>query len=138
MNRRLAMLLAWAATTAAVAGCGDGGPPAATVSGEVKANGVPIEKGVIAFSSLDGTGAAVTVDIKGGKYEVRTTAGKKRVQISAPVVTGKRKESPAKDAPMVDVIGESLPEKFHSQSTLELDVQPGGNTKDWLLEFRKK
>src|SRR5262245_1136654 len=78
-------------------GCSSG-PASATVSGEVKVNGTPVEKGVISFSPAEGSGTSVTGDIKNGRYEVQTTAGKKVVQISAPVVTGKRKDSTAADA----------------------------------------
>jgi len=118
-----------------LSGCG---PATATISGEVKVNGALLQKGVISFVPADNTGAPVTAEITNGKYEVKTTAGKKFVQISAPVVTGKRKESPAENAPMIEITTESLPAKYHSKTELTFDVQPGGNTKNWDLEAKKK
>ena len=120
-----------------LAGCSSG-PASATVSGEVKVNGTPVEKGVISFSPAEGTGKLVTGEIKNGRYEVQTTAGKKVVQISAPVVTGKRKDSDAPNAQWVEITEESLPDKYNSKSELTFDVQAGGNTKDWALDVKKK
>lgn len=64
-------------------------------------------------------------------------AGPKRVQISAPVVVGRRKEHVGANAPMVEIRAESLPERYHSKSELTLEVSGGSNTKDWTLETRK-
>lgn len=120
-----------------LAGCSSG-PASATVSGEVKVNGAPVEKGTISFAPAEGKGAPASGEIKNGRYEVRTTAGKKLVQISAPVVTGKRKDSSAPDAQWLEITEESIPEKYNSKSELNFDVQSGSNSKDWALEVKKK
>jgi len=97
-----------------------------------------LEKGVISFAPGDGTGAPATANVENGRYELRTTAGKKVVQISAPVVVDKRKEHPGKDAAWVDITSERLPPRFNSKSELTFDVQPGSNTKDWIIDLKKK
>lgn len=119
------------------AGCG-GGPASATVTGEVKVDGVALENGVISFTAADGTGQSTTTDVTNGRYEIRTTAGKKIVQISAPVVIEKKKESNAPDAQWVEITTERLPDRFNSKTELTFEVQPGGNSKDWHLDTRKK
>jgi hypothetical protein len=135
---RCVSLALWAVVTGLMIGCGGGGPAAATVSGEVKVDGVPLEKGDITFSPAEGKGDAVTVNIVKGKYEAHTTAGKKFVQISSPVVTEKRKESDAPNAAWIEFTGEGLPEKYNSKSELTFDAQAGSNTKNWDLEVKKK
>lgn len=120
-----------------LAGCSSG-PASATVSGEVKVDGKPVEKGVISFSATEGAGQPATANIENGKYSVTTTAGKKMVQISAPVLIDKKKESTAPDAAWIEITKESLPDRYHARSELTLDVQAGSNTKNWELETRKK
>jgi hypothetical protein len=137
MNWRWVVVIAASAAAGGLAGCGSG-PATATVSGAVMVDGTPVEAGTISYAPLDGTGAPATAEIKGGRYEVRTTAGNKRVQISVPVVTSKRKAHAGPDAPWVDVTAESLPDKYHSKTELTFDVKSGSNTKDWDLAVKKK
>ena len=136
MGRRVAAAVA-AVVLAAAGGCG---PAACTISGAVLADGKPLEKGVIMFAPADGQGEPATADVTGGRYEVRTTPGRKRVQLSAPVVTGRRKLSNAPDAQTVDITEESLPAKYNAVSELTFDAAAGGNSKDWAVESipRKK
>jgi hypothetical protein len=137
MNWRWAVVIAGCGAAGALAGCGSG-PATATVSGAVRVDGAPVETGTVSYAPLDGTGAPATAEIKGGRYEVRTTAGNKRVQISVPVVTSKRKAHVGADAPWVEITSESLPDKYHSKSELTCDVKPGSNTKDWDLAVKKR
>lgn len=122
-------------SAAALAGCG---PAVGTVSGTVSVDGQPLEKGVISFVPADGKGAPITVDIKGGAYRAEAQVGPKHVQISAPVVTGKRKEYEGPDAPLVEITEESLPPKYNSESELTFEVKRGANTQDWKVERGKK
>lgn len=121
-----------------VAGCGEGGPTVAIVSGEVKVDGRSLEKGTISFTPVEGTGNPATGEIVQGRYEVRTTSGKMRVMISAPVVVDKKKDSTAPDANWIEITHESLPDKYHSKSTIHFDIQPGSQAKDWEAESIKK
>lgn len=118
----------------ALVGCGGGGPAAATVSGEIKVNGKPLAKGTIAFVSADAPGTPASAEVTAGRYEIHTTAGPKKVQVSAPVVTGKQREYNAPDAPFVEFTEEGLPPKYNTETELTLDVQAGSNTKDWSLD----
>ncbi len=112
-------------------GCG---PALGTVSGTVTVDGQPLSKGVISFAPADGKGAPITVEIKGGSYTAQAVAGRKNVQISAPIVTGQRKEYNAADAPLVDITEESLPPKFNSESELTFELNRGNQTKDWSVQ----
>src|SRR4051812_19351908 len=90
----LAMLPAVLAT---LIGCG---PSIGTVSGTVTVDGQLVASGVISFVPADSNGTPVTVDINSGKYSAQAVAGSKLVQISAPTVTGRRKEYDGPDAPL--------------------------------------
>lgn len=114
------------------------GPATGTVSGTVQINGSPAASGVISFVPAEGSGEPATAEITSGKYEVQTTAGKKFVQISAPIVTGKRKEYEGPDAPLVEITEESLPPRYNSQTELNFEVQRGANAKDWDLQAERK
>ena len=136
MARRLFVLLVLIpAATVLASGCGSG-PETATVSGGVSVDGKPLENGVIAFTGPDGKTA--TAKVANGKYDLRTTLGNNQVQISAPVVTGKRKESSAPDAPLVEITAESLPDRYNAKSGLAFEVKSGANTKDWEVESIKR
>jgi hypothetical protein len=124
-----------AAALAAV-GCGSSGPAAATVSGQVTVDNAPLAAGIITFTGPNGQSATGTVE--NGRYEVRTVAGANRVQVSAPVVVGKRPSSAAPDAPQVEITEESLPEKYHAATELTFEAQPGNNSKDWALQGKPK
>jgi hypothetical protein len=110
----------------------------ATVSGEVTVDAAAVEKGYISYAPADGAGAPATAEINAGRYDLRTTAGPKRVRISVPVITGKRKTHVGSDAPWVEITAESLPDKYHCKSELEYNVQPGSNAKDWDLVVKKR
>src|SRR5262245_13051165 len=80
-----------------ITGCG---PAAATVSGEVTVDGKPVEIGSITISVADNVNAPpVTAELKNGKYELSTVAGKKLVGISAFKKVGERKESDVPNSP---------------------------------------
>jgi hypothetical protein len=114
------------------AGCGSSA--ISTVSGNVLIDGEPLDGGVISFVPADSTGAPVTVNVVQGKYELQVAPGKKSVQISAPIVVGKRKEYDGPDAPLVEITEERLPPRYHSETQLTFEVAAGRNTKDWSVE----
>lgn len=115
-------------------GCGGS---SCTVSGTVRIDGKPAEKGVIVFAAAEGESASHQGNIVAGSYEVTTTVGKKLVQISVPKIVGKRKEYNGPDAPYVEITQESLPPRFNSASQLTLMVGSGSLAKDWDLTTKK-
>jgi hypothetical protein len=131
------VLAVYASAIILLPGCG-GGSSLANVSGEVRVDGVLLEKGVITFVPAEGRGQPVTGDIVNGKYHVRTSVGKNIVMISAPVVIDKRKEAPTDDANWIEITAESLPDKYHAKTKLSFEVQSGSNTKDWDLQVNRK
>jgi hypothetical protein len=114
-------------------GCG---PGTATIDGEVTVDGKPLEKGVISYTPADGNGAPVTAEVRNGRYEVRTVAGRKVVQISAPIVVGQRKEHKGPGAALIDITEESLPPSCNSKSELTFEATAGANTKNWAVESK--
>jgi hypothetical protein len=138
MNQRTWRSCGLAALLTATLVAGGCGSSVSTVSGSVTVDGKPLEKGTISYVPADSNGSPVTAEVAGGKYEVLVSAGKKFVQISAPVVVGKRKQYEGPDAPYDEFTDESLPEKYNSKTTLTFDVQPGKNSKDWAVESKPK
>jgi hypothetical protein len=134
MSLRPVCVLPLVFATGLFAGCGS----LATVSGEVSVDGKAAEKGVISFVPADGPGEPATASIENGRYEIRTSPGNKRVQISVPVVE-KRKDSTATNAQIIEIThGETLPDRFNTKTELTFEVKPGSNTKDWQLDTKKK
>src|SRR5262249_32639548 len=99
-------------------------------------DGKLLEKGSISFVATEGAAAPVTVPIQAGRYEVQTMPGNKRVQISAPVVVGKRPEHQGPGAPLVEITEESLPEEYNVKTELTFEVKPGSNTKEWRVSSK--
>ena len=119
-----------------LAGCG---PSTGTVTGSITIDGQPLDSGVISFVPAEAGGDPATTNVAAGKYQLTTTAGKKFVQISAPIVVGKRKEYEGEGAPLVEITDERLPPKYNSQTELNVEVKPGANAQDFaLLTDRKK
>ena len=120
--------------SATLIGCG---PSMGTVRGVVNVDDKPLARGIISYVPANGEGEPITVTIQDGKYELQTTTGPKQVQISAPVVIGQRKSFEGPSAPLEDITEESLPDRYHVNTELTFDVQPGLNTKDWSVESKK-
>lgn len=122
-------------------GCGDSGPPRATVQGRVTFDGVPIESGSIAFIPAQGTkGPSVGGSIRGGSYHLPSkdgpVVGPHRVEIRATRKTGRQVQAgseAANPSATIDEIEMFIPLKYNSESTLTADVQSGTNTFDFEL-----
>jgi hypothetical protein len=93
---------------------------------------------VISYVPADENGVPVTAEVVEGKYTVEMVPGKKRVQISAPVVVGTRKEYDGPDAPTVEVTEETLPDRYHVNTELTYEAQAGQQRKDWSLESQQR
>jgi hypothetical protein len=112
-------------------GCSKGPP---VVHGTVTLDGKPIEDGTIQFSALDGQAPTAGGQIVDGKFETRAAITKYRVKIESNVVLGP-------DGKVVDTskkidkysnranftVKKLVPDKYNTQSELELDVKAGLN-----------
>jgi hypothetical protein len=133
---RHSSFLAAALLVIAVVGCG---PSTGTISGTVTVNAQPATSGIISFVPADGKSAPVTVDIhSNGQYSAQAVAGPKQVQISIPVVTGKRPEYNGPGAPLIEITEESVPAKYNSETKLTFDLKPGANQMDWAVDSSKR
>ena len=130
------LCFAWSAVICALlalVGCtGDG---MGEVSGTVKVDGQPLEKGASTFFPVDGKAATSGGAIKDGHYSVRVPEGTMKVTISAPKFARKKKLYPDNpNSPEMDVNEERLPARYSDHQKTELKLEVNGNTpKDWDL-----
>ncbi len=113
-------------------GCGGGesGPELSEVSGRVQLDGNAVEGATVMFSPVDGGRPSFgTTDADGG-YELEYTedrsgavVGKHKVEISTGQVSG---EGAAESQ-------EKIPSKFNTQTTLEVEVESGGDEHNFDL-----
>jgi hypothetical protein len=116
----------------AAVGCSD--PSNGEVTGMVRIDGTPLEKGTITFTPADGKGQTAGGEIKAGKYSARVGVGKYKVSISMPIEDKRKKLYPTADSPEMWMYREGLPARYNEQTELELDVKSGTNQKDWDLQ----
>jgi hypothetical protein len=105
------------------------------VEGEITYDGQPVEAGIISFVPEQGAGGGGAI-IK-GKYfvdpDVGLAPGKYRVEIRWPKPTGEvNKEAGYGQSPIV--VAEALPEKYHKESVLTAELEPGKTTIHFHLE----
>ena len=115
-------------------GCGS---RVSTVSGKVTLDGEPLAHGTIAFVPADGATASAEVQIKDGFYSVPMPPGRKRVQISATKVIGKRvvyEGDP--NSPVVDNVQEIIPPQYNAATTLTFEATAGGAKQNFELKSR--
>lgn len=115
-----------------VVGCESEGHKA-FVSGEVRVDGLPPEKGSISFIPVDGKSPTTGTEILAGKYEAPCPVGKSKVEIRIPRKIGSRKLYDTPDSPIQDTFEEVLPAKFNTQTELIFSAEVGNNKKDWDL-----
>jgi hypothetical protein len=107
-----------------VAGCARG-PATGKVNGEVTLDGQPLTKGHVEFSPLDGQGQTGGAIIANGQFSAEIPVAKMKVAIHSPKVVGKRKAYDTPESPWEDEVAEALPPRYHINSDITLDVQPG-------------
>ena len=123
-------MLAGAAMLAVALGCGSS---QATVAGKVMLDGQPLASGTIRFVPSDGASATAGGPIKDGAYSLELPPGKKRVEISATKVIGKRQVYQGDPkSPVVDDVREVIPPQYNASSTLTADIVKGSNKQDFL------
>lgn len=112
----------------------NGGPALADVKGKVTLDGKPLTDGTMSFFPADGNAPTSGCEIKNGVYTARVPLGTMQVRINAPRVTGEKllyADNP--NGPKQQVKEESLPKRYHEETTLSLDVKPGVNEKNFEL-----
>jgi hypothetical protein len=116
------------------AGCGKGSPTVA-VRGKVTLDGEPLATGTISFVPSDGATASAGGPIKDGTYNVAMPPGKKRVQISATKVVGKRQVYQGDPkSPIVDEVRELIPPQYNASSALTVEVDKTRCEHDFKLK----
>jgi len=125
-------------------GCSNAVP---TVTGTVRVDGEPLEKGSIRFVPVDdqgevasGRGPGGGGTIKGGKYQVDQglTPGKYRVEIQGTKEGSKQINNPLIPAELAREEVAVVPPKYNKKSILIEEVRAGSNPIDFDLEGIKK
>lgn len=124
-------LLRFLPLLALLSGCGDG---AAEVRGKITYDGKAIEAGAIQFVPVDGKSRTAGSVITNGEYSARVPIGLMKVSISGSKTVGTKKLYNTPNSPEMPLKVEALPEKYNQDTTLEYEVKPGENNKDFVLE----
>jgi hypothetical protein len=118
------------AVAVVVAGCERRELKRGKVYGTVTVDGVPLAKGQIRLFALSAGGAGTDGAIVDGKYEIPVergpSAGVYRVEIESWKPTGRRVHDPDTRG-LVDEYVNVLPARYHTQSTLQLNYDPGSD-----------
>ena len=121
-----------------IVGCGEQRneslPQLHVVTGTVKCDGAPLEKGEIIFEGKCDAELALAppvAAIVNGTYEAAVGQGTKTVRISSPTEVGKP------DVTGVRAIKETIAPAFNTQSTITVEISPGdGNQFDFDVKSR--
>ena len=117
----------------ALAGCSNNG--LVSVAGKVSVDGTPLEKGTINFYCLGTPGPTAGAAIRGGRYSVQVSTGRKKVEIFGYRIVGQKALIPDKPAsPLVDVVEQTLPARYNTTSELTCNVASGGTDHDFALK----
>lgn len=122
-------------------GCGHRGDNLATISGEVKLDGQPLEQGSIRFLSGEGVARSIAGGaIVKGRYQLSGVAGPaigwNRVELNGTRRTGRMIEKPFQQHGTVEETVEAVGPQYNSASTLKFEVKPGENTADFGITSR--
>lgn len=118
------------------------GPQRASVHGEVRVGGEPLETGSINFIPAGGNGPTAGAAVTNGYYEIAVDrgvlVGQNRVEVRGIRKTGRKVRNPFNLDEQVDELVEAVPKEFNELSTLERDVAPGNNSLDFDLPSTAK
>jgi hypothetical protein len=128
---RGSLLAAFLTVLALASGCG-GQADMYDISGKVTLDGKDVADGDITFLSDDKQFGSDGAKIKDGAYTAKVHKGKKKVEIHAV------REVPGKKGPMGEpAMEEYIPEKYNTNTTLEIEVGPGKTTHDFAMTSKK-
>jgi hypothetical protein len=118
----------------AVAGCGKGDVQLSRVHGRVTLDGQPLARAAVILAPLGGAGGpAYAVTDDDGRYEVAYTHDRKGAVVGECIVRIKTGFQSIEDEEQRRVRRETVPERYNTQSTLVVNVQPGGGPYDFEL-----
>ncbi|WP_145093024.1 hypothetical protein [Anatilimnocola aggregata] len=125
------LLLLLCVTTFGLQGCAKPGPSQYSVSGKVTLDGQPLSEGTVYLKVIE-TGALVTLPVKNGTFQGKSTEGNWRVEVVAYRIT------PIPGDRMGSETAELLiAPRFNSQSTLTAVVTPAGPN-EFVFEVTSK
>ena len=128
-------LLATLFALVAFAGCAAPAPEPTVVTGAVTFEGEPVAGAIVSFVPLDSGRPPGGAAVSEGHYllypEVGLKPGTYRVEIRWSRATGEKREAGYGQSP--DVFAEALPAKYHTDSTLTVEVTAGSNVHDFAL-----
>jgi hypothetical protein len=109
---------------ATLAGCDFGGPAMYSVTGTVHFEGRPIPRGRISFIPEDSKERTASTQIEDGSYNVKMTAGSRKVQIMATRDNG----------PFDPVMGQApqlqyIPNRYNINTELKANIAPDGENR---------
>ena len=131
MNTKIfASRLSWLPLLAiALSGCGDN---FATVSGTVKFNGEPVNRGMISLEPVDGKGPTSGGNVEAGQFLIESVVpGEKIVRIGAVYSKGMEKQD---DGSEVEIVDDLLPKSWGNESKETLTVTAPETLKDFSIE----
>jgi hypothetical protein len=138
MNKALT-ILCFASVCTTFLGCSEDaytGAKRYAVSGMVTVDDKPMPAGVISFLP-QGEGRVSGAPIRDGTYtipeEKGVNAGTYRVEIHWSKPTGRKVHDPDTGEEIMDELEEGLPDKYHKNSELSVDVSPDQTTFDFDL-----
>lgn len=122
----------------ACVGCGYRNDNLATITGEVKLDGQPLEQGTIRFLPSEGVaGSIASGAIVKGQYRLSGRAGPaigwNRVELNGTRKTGRMIEKPFPQHGTVEEMVEAIPPQFNTTSTIKFEVKRGENTADFAV-----
>ena len=97
-------------------------------------DGQPLKKGNVSFMPSDGRGPTAAAIVADGKYSVRISPGKKRVQIEGFKVVGRQHAMGDPQAPMVDILQPIIPKRYNADSELTCEITSNNHTYDFTLQ----
>lgn len=111
-------------------GCNSGPTPLkrGKFEGKVTLAGKPVANGLVRLLAIEATGTNVVAKVTSGQFQLTEaegpTKGKYRVEFSVPSATLRRFENPDFPGKWIEEPVETLPPKYHRDSTITLDYDP--------------
>jgi hypothetical protein len=103
-------------------------PTRGPLSGTVTLDGKPVASGKVRLIALDTDGVNVLAPVTDGKFNLTAeegpAKGKYRVEFSVPSATKTRTPNPDIPGEWLEEASETLPPKYHRDSTITLDYDP--------------